>query len=241
MSVTQNRKDRERAEREDLILTHARRLLLRDGYQNLNLDELAQAVEYSKGTLYLHFDTKEDLVLAVATQALKERADMFARASQFQGQTRERAHAIGVACCQFAVAHRDYFNVELMLKSASFWEKASEERRRRHGVEASRTFHTMNGIVIEAIRCGDLPPATHAPAVTLSLIAVTMGTHIAALQPDLQLLCGIQDPLACVRENQIRVCDGWAWKPLWKEWDYSATDRRIKSQVFPEATWLKIN
>jgi AcrR family transcriptional regulator len=85
MSVNQSRKDRERPGREELIIDHAQRLLARDGFQDLNLDEVARAVEYSKGTLYLHFESKEDLVLAVATRALRQRADLFERAATFQG------------------------------------------------------------------------------------------------------------------------------------------------------------
>src|SRR5229473_2976171 len=95
VSVIQARKERERAAREELILDHAQRMLLKDGFQNLNLDELAEAVEYSKGTLYLHFKTKEDIALAVVTRVLKERADFFERAAQFKGRSRERVGAIG--------------------------------------------------------------------------------------------------------------------------------------------------
>src|SRR3974377_1429166 len=97
MSVIQARKERERAAREELILDHAQRILLRDGFQNLILDELAQAIEYSKGTLYLHFKTKEDIALAVVTRALKERADFFERALSFQGRSRERIRTVGFA------------------------------------------------------------------------------------------------------------------------------------------------
>jgi AcrR family transcriptional regulator len=239
MSITQARKDRERAAREELIIEHGRRLLLRDGFQDFNLDELAKAIEYSKGTIYLHFETKEDLVLSVATRALKERADLFERASKFTGRTRERIRAIGFACCQFAVLHRDYFNVEIMLKSASFWEKISEERRRLHGIQAGRVFHATNNVVLDALRSGDLPSSAHAQDVTLSLIAVTMGSHIVAMQPDLQMLCAIEDPVGVARRNQDLVCDGWNWKPLVKDFDHAATDRRIKSEIFPEATWFK--
>jgi AcrR family transcriptional regulator len=239
MSVTQTRKDRERAAREELILEHGKRLLVRDGFQDFNLDELAKAIEYSKGTIYLHFETKEDLALSVATRSLKERADLFERAGKFTGRTRERIRAVGFACCQFAVSHRDFFNIEMMLRSASFWERASEERRRLHGVQASRLFHTTNGIVSDALRTGDLPPDTRAPDVTLSLIAVTMGSHIVSMQPDVQMMCGIEDPICVVRRNQDLVCDGWNWKPLLKDWDYAATDRRIKAEIFPEAAWFK--
>lgn len=239
MTVTQARKEREKAAREELILDQASRLLVRDGFQDLNLDELARAVEYSKGTLYLHFETKEDLVLAIATRVLRERANLFERASKFEGRTRERMRAIGFACCEFAVRHRDYFHIEMMLKSHSFWENASAERRRLHGVQAGRLFHCTQAIVRDALEARDLPRGTRAEDVTLSLISVTIGSHIAAAQPDLQMLCGIEDPLCAVRRHQDLVCDGWGWKPLLKDWDYAATDRRIRSEIFPEATWFK--
>jgi AcrR family transcriptional regulator len=239
MSVTQTRKDRERAAREELILDHAARLLLRDGYQNLNLDELAKAIEYSKGTIYLHFETKEDLVLAIATRIARHRADLFERGSKFTGKTRERMRAIGFACCQFATMHRDYFSLEMMLKSHSFWEKASEEHRRLHGVQAGRMFHLVNTIAQEGVTSGDLPPSTRAPDVTLSLISITLGSHIATMQPDIQMLCAIDDPICALRRNQDTLLDGWNWKPLLKDWDYPATDKRIKAEVFPEATWFK--
>jgi len=239
MSVTQNRKDREKAAREELILDHAGRLLLRDGYQNLNLDELAEAIEYSKGTIYLHFKTKEDLALAIATRIARQRADLFERGSKFTGKTRERMRAIGFACCEFAFKHRDYFNIEMTLKSLSFWEKASEEHRRLFGLQSGRMFHYLNGISQAAVTCGDLPPETRSQDVSLSLIAITIGSHIAAMQPDLQLLCSIDDPINALRRNQDMILDGWKWKPLLKDWDYAATDKRIKAEVFPESTWFK--
>ena len=135
--------------------------------------------------------------------------------------------------------HRDYFSVEMMLKSDSFWEKASGERRRLHGVQAARLLQVTNAVVIEAQVSGDLPKDIRPMDVTLSLIAVTMGSHIAAMQPDLQVACAIEDPICVVRMNQDRMCDGWGWKPLLAEWDYAATDRRIRAEVFPEATWFK--
>jgi len=83
VNPTRTRKERERGLREELILNHAQRMLLREGFQNFNLDALANAVEYSKGTLYLHFRTKEDIALSVVTRALKERGDFFERALKF--------------------------------------------------------------------------------------------------------------------------------------------------------------
>src|SRR6516164_10197828 len=179
MSVIQARKERERAAREELILNHAQRLLLRDGFQNLNLDELAQAVEYSKGTLYLHFKTKEDIALAVVTRALKERADFFERALDFEGRSRERVRAIGFACCHFANVYPDYYNVEMMLKSLSFWEKADEARQHQYAMQGGRCFRTMHRIVTEGLQSGDLPQGKLSPEMIVYSIASTaIGSHI---------------------------------------------------------------
>jgi AcrR family transcriptional regulator len=239
MSITGLRKERERAAREELMIGHAQRLLLRDGYQNLNLDELADAVEYSKGTIYLHFSTKEDLALAVATRALRERSDLFDRAAKFKGRSRERARAIGFACVEFGLQHRDYFNVEMMLKSMSFWEKASEERRRAHSTQAARAFHAVNNVAVDGSRSGDLPEGLRPEMVTLSLFAITIGSHCVGSQPDLLVLSATENPIESLRLHQDIVLDGWGWKPLLKDWDYAATDRRIQKEIFPDATWLR--
>src|SRR5258707_3067753 len=158
MSVIQVRKERERAVREELILDHAQRMLLKDGFQNLNLDDLAEAVEYSKGTLYLHFKTKEDIALAVVTRAQKERADFFERAAQFKGRSRERVGAIGFACCHFANVYPDYYNVEMMLKSLSFWEKADDTRQHHYAMQGGRCFRAIHGLVCAVIQEVAMPP-----------------------------------------------------------------------------------
>lgn len=238
MSV-RTRKERERGQREELILQQARRLLLRDGYQSFNLDELAKAIEYSKGVIYLHFETKEDLVLAVSSQALAERVEFFERVAKFEGRSRERMHAIGVACCQFAISHPDYFNVELMLKSVSFWEKASRKRQEEHAQYMGKCFHTLRQLVQEGFACGDLPQNGFSPEdVTLGLIAITMGSHIMLRQAELRLLAGEDDAVVVLRRNQEVMLDGFGWRPLLREFDYQATDRRIREEIFPEATWL---
>ncbi len=238
---TFTRKEREFQAREELILTHARRLLIDKGFQAWNMDQLAEAVEYSKGTLYQHFTSKEDLVLSVATASLKQRADMFEKAAAFRGLTRERCRAIGFACCEFAVSCPDYFHVEMMLKSTSFWEKASEERRQAHAFQGARCWRILNNIVVEAMALGDMPRDQFTPEqATFSLVSVTVGSHLMSQEPQLRVQAGITHPLLSVRRNQDLICDGLSWKPLLRDHDYTETDERILREVFPHAhLWLK--
>ena len=240
MSVIQARKERERAAREELILNQAQHMLLKDGFQNLNLDVLAEAVEYSKGTLYLHFRTKEDIALAVVTRAQKERADLFERALRFNGRSRERVRAIGFACCHFANVYPDYYNVEMMLKSLSFWEKADETRQHQYAMQGGRCFRAMGKLVSDGLHDGDLPSGKLRPEQIVFAIASTaIGSHIMSRNNHALMLVGIDDPLEALCENVNILLDGLSWKPLSSEVDYKAMDRRIKNEIFPEATWFK--
>ncbi len=66
-------KERQRQEREFLIMKAAGDLLVVRGYHETSLDDIAARVGISKGTIYLHFASKEDLVLAL----LKQGTDSF--------------------------------------------------------------------------------------------------------------------------------------------------------------------
>ena len=49
---------------EEAILDAADRLLARDGYQQMTMDDLAQEAGLARGVLYLHFPAKADVILA---------------------------------------------------------------------------------------------------------------------------------------------------------------------------------
>jgi len=50
--------------REEAILDAADRLLARSGYKKMTIDDLAREAGIGKGTVYLHFQSKEDVVLS---------------------------------------------------------------------------------------------------------------------------------------------------------------------------------
>ena len=58
-------KERQRRQREELILHITEEVLVEKGYYEMSMDEIAARVGIAKGTLYLHFAKKEDLVFAL--------------------------------------------------------------------------------------------------------------------------------------------------------------------------------
>src|ERR1700687_1334032 len=58
-------KEKQRQERETLILQVAEEVLMEKGYYDTSIDEIAARVGIAKGTVYLHFSSKEDLVATI--------------------------------------------------------------------------------------------------------------------------------------------------------------------------------
>jgi TetR/AcrR family transcriptional regulator, fatty acid metabolism regulator protein len=65
-------KERQRQEREELILSVAEEVLMEKGYYEASIDEIAARVGIAKGTVYLHFPGKEDLMVAIVLRQLQE-------------------------------------------------------------------------------------------------------------------------------------------------------------------------
>jgi AcrR family transcriptional regulator len=73
MSV-QERKERERAERERLIVATARDIAERHGWDAVTTRRLADQIEYSQPVLYSHFRGKREIIGAVALEGATELA-----------------------------------------------------------------------------------------------------------------------------------------------------------------------
>jgi AcrR family transcriptional regulator len=55
------RREKHRDELRTLILESARQIFVREGYESFSMRKLAQKIEYSPGSIYLHFKNKEEL------------------------------------------------------------------------------------------------------------------------------------------------------------------------------------
>lgn len=233
-----SRKDRERARREELILTTARKLLLERGYLGLTMDRIAQATEYSKGTIYQHFPNKEEVVIALAIQTGEKRAAMFDRAATFRGRTRERMVAVGVAADLFVERYSDHFRSEQLMRTGSLRDKTSPERQHQLQQCEFRCMGIATGIARDAIAQGDLtlPEGTTVEGLTFGLWAMSFGTF-TVIANDMFAFedLGVPKPLEALVRNQHMLLDGYGWRPLFADWDYSSARNRIIDELFNDA------
>ncbi|MEU0603160.1 TetR/AcrR family transcriptional regulator [Streptomyces sp. NPDC006393] len=101
MSVKE-RKERERASRERLIVAAARELAEEQGWDAVTTRRLAERIEYSQPVLYSHFRGKREIIGAVALQGAAEMAVAVRAATAGADGPRERVAALARAYLDFA-------------------------------------------------------------------------------------------------------------------------------------------
>lgn len=202
------------------------------GYLGLNLDELAEAVEYSKATLYHHFRSKEDLVLAVVNHHFHIRRDYFTRARNFQSITRERILAFGVGDRLLSRDYEHSFPLVQLVRSPSIWSKTSEGRQAEFFKTSHECFQLCVEVVHDALKKGDLAlDADHAERIVWGLVSLSKGAHLVSEESTFGPENSSQ-PLHHLFDNYCLYLDGAGWKPLSSEHDYEGAAERIASELF---------
>jgi AcrR family transcriptional regulator len=84
------RKQREKAYRETSILEAAKKVFLAKGLIAATIDDIAAEAELGKGTLYRHYRSKEDIMLAISEQATRELHTLYAKAAADDGSGLEK-------------------------------------------------------------------------------------------------------------------------------------------------------
>src|SRR5260370_41076043 len=83
-------KEKQRHEREELILQAAEEVLMEKGYYETSIDEIAARVGIAKGTVYLHFPGKEDLVIAILERNAQAVVGLVEATAASAGTNREK-------------------------------------------------------------------------------------------------------------------------------------------------------
>ncbi|MDX9972642.1 MAG: TetR/AcrR family transcriptional regulator [FCB group bacterium] len=229
------RKKRELLQREGLFLDIARRLLLKEGYHGLTMARVAQAAEYSKGTIYQHFSCKEEVILTLVTRSLERRLAMLEKAAAFRANPRERIVALGEAMELFVRLYPDDLRLIFLSNTEAITQKASEQFVWNMRRCAHRSFGLVTGIVRDGIARGDLTlPVSATPEhIAFGLRALTDGAYAITMSWIPPREVGIAQPIEAAKDICQILCDGYGWRPLSTEWDYNATRRRVWDEVFP--------
>lgn len=169
-SVTRNR-----------ILDTARELFLARNFGEVTVDQVAEGAETTKGGVYHHFGSKDALYLAMLHRDLEQKAALFARAVEMEGDVRTRLRKLT----------RDYFKLPLRQREAITLIR--RDINRFHGKERKALVRAyqkalpgqVETILHDGIRDGDLP-ACDARLLSWSFVAlveISLSPHAGRIFP----------------------------------------------------------
>lgn len=210
------------ADREHELVRLAVNLVAEGGYANLTMDKLAAASPYSKGTVYNHFCSKEDVIAAFAILALKKNINLFQKALSFEGNSREKLVAFHVAYNTFFSLEPVLSNCVLVCKSPWVKEKASSERMAQMNELDDTLVASADSLVTQAVQQGalSLSQAASTDTIVFGNWALAFGAN-SLINSARNATCieRVQDPYTVLNVVNM-LLDGMGWKPLSSEHDY---------------------
>jgi AcrR family transcriptional regulator len=135
----------------DLILDATDRLLARYGYRKMTMEDLAQEVGIGKGTIYLHFPGKEEVVLSHVDRIVERLKVELLRLARGPGTTPARLRRMLVLRVMFRFDSVQHYTESLSDLLAAL-RPGLLARRRRHFEEEAEV---ISEVLREGRRAGD--------------------------------------------------------------------------------------
>jgi AcrR family transcriptional regulator len=183
------RKEREKEQRKNDIIDAAERVFFKKGHENATMDDVAEAAELSKGTLYLYFKNKEDLYLAIHLRGNRILHDLFREAVEQQELGIQKARAIGRAYVDFFKNHPDYFNAMLYFESRDIDFEDQDSVAFECLVEGRSTLELLIKSIVTGINDGSIRSDIEPIKTAINLWGQTTGVlQIASLKEKMVLM-----------------------------------------------------
>ena len=168
-----------REDLDDVILDAADRLLARYGYRKMTMEDLAQEVGIGKGTIYLHFRSKEDLVLSHIDRLISRLKEQLTQIARGQGPPAGRLKLMLLARVLYRFDSVQHYTQSLDDLLAAL----------RPGLLARRSLYfeaeaqIFAGVLREGQRDGTFAASLNAPAAARTLLLATNALLPYSLSP----------------------------------------------------------
>ncbi|MBI3303257.1 MAG: TetR family transcriptional regulator [Deltaproteobacteria bacterium] len=139
------------------ILDAACRVVARHGFQGATIDRVAEEARIAKGTVYLYFHTKEDLLKAAVEQGIENFTNQLRAEVAEVTAPLEKLSRLVEASLELSDAHRDFFKT--LLLERNFLAAAPNHPEAAHMLDLHLAhIHFIEEIIQEGVNAGVLRP-----------------------------------------------------------------------------------
>ncbi len=105
------RKETKRVEKKQVILDAAEKIMQASGLNSLNIDLVAKETSFAKGTIYLYFRSKEEILASLTLKSRNLLLDYFRKAAEKVDNELLQIEAVIWANFYFAKKHKLYYEL----------------------------------------------------------------------------------------------------------------------------------
>lgn len=176
MGIT-NRKERERERRAALILDAAEEVFKTRGFDSATMDEIAARADYSKGTLYLYFRSKDEIWVALVLRAIADMPDRYRAIAAEPGTGLEVLRRLMSAYHGWVQDHPDHFRIGMSWLLLGF----SVAPETSNFDEYRRVIGAMYSVVVATIERGKADGSIRSDADARTLAMQLWGASVGLL------------------------------------------------------------
>ncbi len=150
------RREREKEQRKQAIIDAAEKVFFSKGFENATVDDIANEAEFSKGTLYLYFKSKEEIYLAIILRGMKLMGEIFEARLKKSLTGLETVRELGRGYMEFYFKYPEYMNammyyenMEILLENEKGYADCDDFYTKTTG----ETFKSLD-ILVESIERG---------------------------------------------------------------------------------------
>ena len=98
------------------ILDAARDLFVQDGYENVSLRRIAEKIDYSPTTVYLHFTDKADLLFQLCEETFAKLVAQGDKLLALEIDSLTKLKMFGRTYIEFGIKHPDHYKLTFMVQ-----------------------------------------------------------------------------------------------------------------------------
>jgi TetR/AcrR family transcriptional regulator len=150
------RRQRECENRKNLVLATARKLFSQKGFANVKLDDIATEIEFSKGTIYSHFESKEEIYAHVLLEHLQSLLGFIKNAVQASGNSPQAIRDCLEVYVQFYNDHPKYFQMLFFVDLFSNHYRIPDRLLKEISIQKIACLAVLQKVLARGIKAGEI-------------------------------------------------------------------------------------
>ena len=172
------RKEREKEQRRRDIVDAAERVFFTKGYDLSTMDDVATEAELSKGTLYLYFNSKDELHFAIMEKGMEILLDLMESKLNQNDNGRRNLRSLGVALVEFSKLHPNYFSALIFFQSRDIEQQKLDEFKLKKFLSGRSSLSMLNDSIKKGMQDGSIRKDVEVGKMSMTLWAQMMGVLV---------------------------------------------------------------